>query len=84
MASAAANWGELDSLVTQLYDASDAAHFPGGLYSIDGDLSISSTGTVTSKGQPTAYRYTAAVTGGATTGYVLPSGFTMTFPTPSP
>jgi hypothetical protein len=80
IASAAANWGELDSLVTQLYDASDAANFPGGLYSIDGDLSISSKGTVTSKGQPTAYSITAAVSGGATTGYVLPSAFTMTFP----
>ena len=80
VASAAGSWGELDSLVTQLYNASDAAHFPGGLYSIDGDLSISSTGTVTSIGQPTAYSITAAVSGGAATGYVLPSGFTMTFP----
>jgi hypothetical protein len=80
VASAAANWGELDSLVVQLYGESDAAHFPGGLYSIDGDLSISSTGTVTSKGQPAAYSITAAVSGGATTGYVLPSAFTMTFP----
>ena len=80
VATAAGSWGELNSLVTQLYQASDAAHFPGGLYSIDGDLSISSTGTVTSKGQPTAYSITAAVSGGATTGYVLPSAFTMTFP----
>jgi len=82
IASAAGNWGELDSLVTQLFGASDAAHFPGGLYSIDGDLSISSTGTVTSIGQPTAYSITAAVSGGAATGggYVLPAGFTMTFP----
>jgi hypothetical protein len=78
--AAAESWGELSSLLTQLYGESDTAHFPGGLYSIDGDLSIKSAGTVTSKDQPTAYSITAAVSGGATTGYVLPSAFTMTFP----
>jgi hypothetical protein len=78
--AAAESWGELSSLITQLYNASDKTNFPGGLYSIDGDVSISSKATVTNKGKATAYSITAAVSGAASTGYVLPSAFTMTFP----
>ena len=63
--AAAESWSELSGLITQLFEASDAANFPGGLYSIDGNLSISSTGTVTAIGQPTAYSITAAVSGGS-------------------
>jgi hypothetical protein len=74
VATAVASWLQLSPLVTQL------SQFPGTLYSIDNDVSISSAATVTAKNAATAYSITATTTGAAANGYVLPTGFTMTFP----
>jgi hypothetical protein len=72
---AAASWPQLSSLLTMLQP------FPGTLYSIDGNVSVRSAATVAAKGAATSYSITAAVNGAAASGgYVLPSGFTMTFP----
>ena len=78
VAAAAASWANLNSLVAvTTYDPTD---FPGGFYTVDGDVSLSSTATVTGIGKPVAYTATFGVSGPAATGYVLPSGFTLTFP----
>lgn len=75
VASAAASWPQLSGLLGNL------ASSPGTLFSIDGNLSIRSAATVTAEGAPTAYSITASTIGAAANGgYVLPSGFTMTFP----
>jgi hypothetical protein len=60
--------------------ADDLADFPNALYSVDGDVNVSSSATVTAIGKPTAYSTTFGVNSSATGGYVLPSGFTLTFP----
>jgi hypothetical protein len=78
VAKAATSWPSLASLV-QL-DTIDPTDFPGGLYTVDGDVSISSTATVTAIGKPVAYSETFGVSGAAAKGFVLPSGFTLTFP----
>ena len=71
-------WGSISGLVG--VDTVDPTDFPGGLYTVDGDVSISSTATVTAIGQPMAYSTTFGVSGPAAHGFVLPSGFTLTFP----
>ena len=75
VATAAASWPQLSELLSELEP------FPGTLYSINGDVAISSAATVTAEGAATAYSITASTTGAAANGgYVLPSGFTLTFP----
>lgn len=64
-------------VVLEGYDPTD---FPNGLFSVDGDVNVSSTATVTAVGKPTAYTTTIGVNSSATGGYVLPSAFTLTFP----
>ena len=78
--AAAEGWSQLSQLVDNLYN-DDVTDFPGNpLFSIDGDLTYSATATVKSKGIPTAYTTTLTASGGAATGYVLPSAFTLTLP----
>jgi hypothetical protein len=60
--------------------ADDPTDFPNGLFSVDGDVNISSSATVTAIGKPVAYSETFGVSSAASGGYVLPSGFTLTFP----
>jgi len=78
--AAAESWSELSQLVDNLYN-DDVTDFPGNpLFSIDGDLTYSATATVKSTGVPTAYTTSLTTSGGAATGYVLPSAFTLTLP----
>jgi hypothetical protein len=70
--------GSLAPLVA--LEADDPTDFPNGLFSVDGDVNISSSATVTAIGKPTAYSETFGVSSAASGGYVLPSGFTLTFP----
>lgn len=72
--SAGESWDQLSSLISEL------SPFPGTLYSLDSGVTISSKATVTGVGKPTPYSITAATSGSAAAGYVLPHGFTMTFP----
>jgi len=75
VATAAASWPQLADLVSELEP------FGGTLYSLDNDVTLTSAATVTATGTATAYSITGAVSGAAATGgYVLPAGFTMTFP----
>jgi hypothetical protein len=74
VASASASWGQLDDLITQLFP------YGGSLYSIDSDVTVSSNAIVTAVNKPTAYNITVSTSGAAASGYVLPSGFTMSFP----
>jgi len=78
IASAAGSWGSLTSLVG--VSSADPTDFPGGLFTVDNDVSLSSTATVTAKGKPILYTTSIKVSGAAATGFVLPSGFTLTFP----
>lgn len=78
VATAGASWAGLTSLVAVVN--TDPTDFPGGLYTVDGDVSISSTATVTAIGKPVAYSATFGVSGAAATGFVLPQGFALTFP----
>lgn len=71
---AAEPWNQLSSLIGQLYP------FGGSLYSLDNDVTISSAATVTAVNKPTVYSITGTTSGVAAGGYVLPAGFTMTFP----
>jgi hypothetical protein len=78
--SAAEGWSQLSQIVDNLYN-DDPTDFPNNpLFSIDGDLTYSSTATVKSKGIPAAYTTSLTTSGGATAGYVLPSSFTLTLP----
>jgi hypothetical protein len=75
VASAVASWPQLSGLLTQLEP------YGGTLFSIDGNVTLSSAATVTAKNAATAYSITASASGAAANGgYVLPAGFTMTFP----
>jgi hypothetical protein len=76
--AAAGGWSSLSSLVGVA--TADPTDFPGGLFSVDGDVSVSSAATVTGVGQPTAYSATFGVSGAAAKGFVIPAGFTLTFP----
>jgi hypothetical protein len=78
---AAESWSQLTAIVGNLYN-DDPTDFPNNpLFSIDGDLAISSTATVSAKGVPNAYSVTLTTKGtAAAAGYVLPSTFTLTFP----
>jgi hypothetical protein len=78
VAKAAASWASLTSLVSVV--TLDPTDFPGGLYTVDGDVSVSSTATVTGIGQPVAYSATFGVSGAAAKGFVIPAGFSLTFP----
>ncbi len=78
VATAASSWGSLSSLVALV--TTDPTDFPGGLYTVDGDMSISSSATVTAIGKPVAYSTTFGVSGAAAKGFVLPAGFALTFP----
>lgn len=75
---AATNLANLQALASFATD--DPTDFPGGLFSVDGDVSLSTSATVTGLGQPTLYTTKMSVSGSASTGYVLPSQFTLTFP----
>ena len=78
--AAAEGWSQLSQLVDNLYN-DDAPDFPGNpLFSIDGDLTYSASATVKSTGIPNAYSVSLATSGAATSGYVLPSTFTLTLP----
>ncbi len=78
VATASASWAGLSSLVAVV--TTDPTDFPGGLYTVDGDISISSSGTVTAIGKPVAYSETFGVSGAAAKGFVIPAGFALTFP----
>lgn len=78
IAAAAGSWAALSSLVALV--TADPTDFPGGLYTVDGDVGISSTATVTAVRKPVAYSVTFGVSGAAAKGFVLPSGFSLTFP----
>lgn len=78
VATAGTSWGNLQSLIG--ITADDPTDFPGGFYTVDSDVSISSTATVTAIGKPTAYSVSFGASGAAAKGYVLPSAFTLTFP----
>jgi hypothetical protein len=72
VATAAAAYPDLDSLVTQLGSAS------GTLDSMDtSGVNISSSGTVTSITNPVAYDIKLSAPSG---GYIIPSAFSLTFP----
>ena len=76
----AENWDELSQTVDNLYN-DDPADFPNNpLFSIDGDLIYTATATVKSTGIPNAYTTSLTTSGGAASGYVLPSSFTLTLP----
>jgi hypothetical protein len=78
--SAAEAWDQLSQIVDNLYN-DDPTDFPNNpLFSIDGDLTYSSTAAVKSTGIPAAYTTSLTTSGGAATGYVLPSSFTLTLP----
>jgi hypothetical protein len=78
--TAAEGWNQLSQLVDNLYN-DDVTDFPNNpLFSIDGDLTYSATGTVKSTGIPNAYTTSLTTSGGAASGYVLPSSFTLTLP----
>ncbi len=79
VASAAASWPQL-SEISSFLGSDNTGAFSNGLYSIDGDLAVSSTATVTAKGKPTAYGVQVGTTSSAPNGYVLPSAFTLSFP----
>lgn len=76
--AAGVNWSTLTGLVA--VDTVDPTDFPGGLFTVDGDVSMSSAATVTGVGKPTAYSTTFGVSGAAQEGFVVPSSFTVTFP----
>lgn len=86
--AAAQSYAAIDAAVDQaddtlqlyglsLYDPTD---FPNGLFSIDGDVNISSAVTVTKAGAPAALSTTIATNANAPGGYVIPSSFTITIP----
>jgi hypothetical protein len=78
--AAAESWSQLSQIVGNLYN-DDVTDFPNNpLFSIDGDLTYSATGTVKSTGIPNAYTTSLTTSGGAASGYVLPSSFTLTLP----
>ena len=78
--SAAEGWNQLSQIVDNLYN-DDVTDFPNNpLFSIDGDLTYSATAKVTATGIPSAYTTTLTTSGGAASGYVLPSSFTLTLP----
>jgi hypothetical protein len=78
--AAAEGWSQLSQLVDNLYN-DDVTDFPNNpLFSIDGDLTYSAAATVKSKGVPNAYTTRLTTSGGAASGYVLPSSFTLTLP----
>jgi hypothetical protein len=81
LTTAAQSWDQLSAIVGNLYN-DDTTDFPNNpLFSIDSDLVVSSTATVSAKGVPNAYAVTLGTAGTpAAAGYVLPSLFTMTFP----
>lgn len=76
--AAGASWGSLSSLVGLA--TLDPTDFPGGLFTVDGDVSVSSSAVVTGLNKPTAYTASFGVSGPAQTGFVLPAAFTLTFP----
>jgi hypothetical protein len=77
---AAESWNQLSQIVDNLYN-DDTTDFPNNpLFSIDGDLTYSATATVQSTGITNAYTTSLKTSGGATSGYVLPSSFTLTLP----
>ncbi|HWE59606.1 MAG TPA: hypothetical protein VG228_07920 [Solirubrobacteraceae bacterium] len=78
VAGAGTSWASLNSLIT--LDQTDPTDFPGGLYTVDGDVSVSSSATVTAIGKPVAYTTTFGVSGAAANGFVIPAGFTLEFP----
>jgi hypothetical protein len=72
VATAAAAYPDLDSLVTQLGSAS------GTLYSMDtSGVNVSSSGTVVSTADPFEYDIKLSAPSG---GYIIPSAFSLTFP----
>jgi hypothetical protein len=68
--------------VPQLISLSNAAapSFPAGLFTVDGDVAASSTATVKTSGAPAAVSVTLGTTTAAKGGFVLPSQFSLTFP----
>jgi hypothetical protein len=74
--------GQLFLLLSAL--GSGAQSFPGGFYSVNGDLGISSSATVTNTGKPAKFTLNMGVTGAAaqtaTAGFVYPQAETVTFP----
>jgi hypothetical protein len=72
VATAAAAYPDLDSLVTQLKSAA------GTLESMDtSGINVSSSGTVTSTSDPFEYDIKLSAPSGS---YIIPSGFSLTFP----
>ncbi len=78
VAAATASWAGLNGLIAAA--TADPTDFPGGLFTVDGDVSVSSSAKVTGVGQPVAYTASFGVSGAAASGFVIPSGFTLTFP----
>jgi hypothetical protein len=81
-AAYAADYSSIQQLIGLAGD--DASQFPGGLYTVDSDASVSSTATVKATAAPAQYSMTIATSGGAVAsgkqGYILPSAFSLTFP----
>jgi len=77
-AAATAALPSLRSLATLAGD--DLADYPNGLFSVDGDLSLSSSAAVTQPLSQGAVSTTLSVTNAAAGGYVIPSAFVIDFP----
>jgi hypothetical protein len=78
VAAATAALPNLKALATLAGD--DPADYPNGLFSVDGDLSLSSSAAVTQPLSQSAFNTTLSVTDAAAGGYVIPSAFVIDFP----
>jgi len=76
---AAEVYGQVPDLLA--LDAADTTDYPNGLFSVDGDLQVTSTATPKAVGAPTASTITVSTDSAATGGYVFPSSFSLQFPT---
>jgi hypothetical protein len=78
VAAATAALPTLHSLTTLAGD--DLADYPNGLFSVDSDLSLSSSAAVSEPLSQSAFSTTLSVTDAAAGGYVIPSAFVIDFP----
>ncbi|HTW11491.1 MAG TPA: hypothetical protein VME01_02005 [Solirubrobacteraceae bacterium] len=77
--TAAASWSPLQALITNLGPL-DVSPFQSGLFTVDGDLALSSSTQVTAAHKPAAYTVSLGTTSAAVNGYVLPTAYTLTLP----
>jgi hypothetical protein len=80
------NLGELYTQIQfpDIFEELAGTLYPGGLFSVDHDVAVNSTATVTAPGKPAAYAITLATAGAAASssspGYIDPGSEQFTFP----